>query len=113
MAIHSMVINRIVTILGFLPLYVRWQKASALNIIGLATQAAVFILLAISWNFRVYFSDRFYGKPFDFERWYEIMGWAPIDNAIFAIVQFILFCLASRNLKGGSSQREKEPLPHH
>jgi hypothetical protein len=86
-----------------------------LSIFGLATQAIIFALVALSWISRVNF-------PFELslnilKAWYEVVGWAAVDNAIFAVAQFVLLCLAKHQRRGrvGSSSsytrpNEEEPL---
>lgn len=110
-----MFINPIVTIGIILSLYAQRQKAFAPSISGLATQVSVFSLVALSWTARVIF-------PFSlFEgvsqhlliTWYQLVGWAAVDNAIFAMIQFVLLCLANQHQRGGVdsfTRPEQEPL---
>jgi hypothetical protein len=84
--------------------------------VGLAVQAAVFALVAVSWVMRVQFPwELLDGHKITFGvliTWYEIVGWAAVDNAIFALVQIVLLWIVSHR----SSQRiraagdESEPL---
>jgi hypothetical protein len=45
--------------------------------------------------------------------WYEAVGWAAVDNAIFAIGQAVIFCLAINRLSQRGNillSNETEPL---
>ncbi|KAL4770202.1 hypothetical protein BDW60DRAFT_209385 [Aspergillus nidulans var. acristatus] len=90
----------------------------SLSVLGLAIQALVFTALAISWFSRVAFSL----PPEDFPHWwgywalrvwFEWVGWAVVDNGVFAIGQGILFVLAVRRWRGAGvlgTEGEREPL---
>jgi hypothetical protein len=90
----------------------------SLSVLGLAIQALVFTTLAISWFSRVAFSP----PPEDFPHWwgywalsvwFEWVGWAVVDNGVFAIGQGILFVLAVRrwSVAGAlGTEGEREPL---
>jgi hydrogenase-4 membrane subunit HyfE len=109
-----MFINPIVTFLGIFALYVQWQKAFALSIFGLASQVIVFALVALSWIFRV----SFLAIPISkislsiLNTWYQLVGWAAVNNAIFAIVQFVLLCVVKHYRREGvdSTRPDEEPL---
>jgi hypothetical protein len=108
-----MFINPIVTIGSILALYAQRQKAFALSILGLATQAVVFALVASSWTARVRFPT-FEGVSLNLLiAWYQLVGWAAVDNGIFAIIQFVLLCLAKHHQRGlvdSFTRPDEEPL---
>jgi hypothetical protein len=63
MAVHTMYINLIVTMGIIWAFCAQRQKASALSTLGLATQAVVFSLVALSWTSRVRFVDDLHRLP--------------------------------------------------
>lgn len=73
-----------------------------------------FLLVAVSWIFRVNFPweklEQYSLSIFWF--WYEVIGWASFDNLVFALVQAVLWYMVSRRLDEGSdvSEDETEPL---
>jgi hypothetical protein len=80
------------------------SSSGALSTKGLAFQAAVFTLVALYWPFRIQTSSdlwppRSWGS---FVTWYQLIGWATVDNAVFAVSQAILFWIAKR--RSGSVQ---------
>ncbi|KAF2268064.1 hypothetical protein CC78DRAFT_530455 [Lojkania enalia] len=118
--VHSLFINPIVTGFGIASLYFQAKETlsrslpQALSIIGLAAQAIVFAVVAVSWIMRVEFPygglDRVsFGV---FSTWYQLVGWAALDSAIFALVQAALLWIASRHLRrtNGTSDSETQPL---
>ncbi|KFZ18427.1 hypothetical protein V502_04103 [Pseudogymnoascus sp. VKM F-4520 (FW-2644)] len=118
-SVHTMYINPIVTMGIIWAFCAQRHKASALSTLGLATQAVVFSLVALSWTSRVRFIDDLHGVPPGvplqriFIFWYQVVGWATVDNAIFAMIQFVLFCLAThhkRRIADSFSLPEQEPL---
>jgi hypothetical protein len=120
--IHTLFLNWIVTGLGATALLFQVREtllrlpSEALSHAGLAVQAAVFALIAVSWVMRVKFPwELLDGHKITFGvliTWYEIVGWAAVDNAIFALIQIVLLWIVSHR----SSQRiraagdESEPL---
>lgn len=110
----------------FLAFWSQRKKASAMSTLGLATQAVVFSLVALSWTTRVRFID--FGGPDGPDwpdevtlpmlrslliTWYKLVGWAAVFNALFAIMQFVLLCIAKRQkrkIADSFSLREQEPL---
>lgn len=120
--LHIMMIGPIVTILGLCTLFAQMRHMAhggALSIVGLAAQAFIFFVVALSWLVRVYFP-----VPIEFDRinlrflldWYRFMGWAAVDNVVFAFVQFVLLCLATKGSRRARrvdetlSPGEQEPL---
>ncbi|CAO2648046.1 Nn.00g089680.m01.CDS01 [Neocucurbitaria sp. VM-36] len=88
-----------------------WDRA--LSHVGLATQALVFALIAISWIGRVKFPYEEHGFPWGFlSTWYELVGWAAVDNGIFALGQAILLWIGLCRTTSGSGgfHEETEPL---
>ncbi|KAG4435770.1 hypothetical protein IFR05_008744 [Cadophora sp. M221] len=115
--VHTMLINPLVTLGGFAALYFQRPNAgaAALSEAGLAMQAVVFTLVAISWIERVRFLefDRRLGG-FPVKTWYQLVGWAAVDNAVFAFVQAVLFFLRrSQKFEIGKVSGEDEPLLGH
>ncbi|KAH7124708.1 hypothetical protein EDB81DRAFT_811514 [Dactylonectria macrodidyma] len=110
--IHSMAINPLVTLGGIAAFFFQWQQASALSSVGLAAQAFVFAAVALSWIARVQFVEmKRWGPDFPLKAWYQLVGWAAVDNGIFAIVQAALLYLSRRHHRRKSS--EEEPLLSH
>jgi hypothetical protein len=110
--VHSMFVNWPVTLGGIAALYFQWQKAAALSSAGLAAQAVVFAAVALSWTARVRFVEMEPGAgSFPFKTWYYLVGWAAVDNGVFALVQAVLFYLARQHQSG--IRGEEEPLLGH
>jgi hypothetical protein len=82
----------------------------ALSPEGLAAQAILFALLALSWPWRLWvptYLDRMNGTW----AWYEVIGFFPVDHAVFATVQAVLLWIAVRRSQHGETiGREGEPL---
>ena len=80
----------------------------ALSPEGLAAQAILFALLALSWPWRLWVPpnlDSMNGT------WYELVGFVPVDHAVFATVQAVLLFIAVRRRQHGEAiGREGEPL---
>lgn len=115
--------NPIVTILALvaLPCQSRAIRAlpvgdlKALSLLGLLTQGVVFSVVAISWTMRVKFMDLSFTDVIAYGwlsivSWYQMVGWAAVDNAVFALVQISLFCLARNWEWVKMADREREPL---
>jgi hypothetical protein len=113
---HSMFINPIVTILSITTLFAQVREIlsqpslRALSLVGLATQAVIFAIVAISWMMRV----KYPWNVLDFlTAWYQLVGWAAVDNAVFAIVQAVLLLLALHHVGRHANKPpsgETEPL---
>lgn len=106
-------VNYIITALGIASLFAQLPQATALSPRGLAFQAVVFILVAISWVLLAHSDpDAKTGNIGGLIAWYLFVGFAAVDNAVFAAVQAILFYKVWRRTGGGSSARslETEPL---
>lgn len=81
----------------------------SLSLAGLLMQALVFAAVAVSWVYRV----RWLENPGDLYpwSWYKLVGWAVVNNGIFAAVQALLFLLAyTRTMTPLASTNETEAL---
>lgn len=110
-----------VTMLNALALYSQYQTIvgrqpgeglGGLSLAGLLLQAIVFAVVALAWVFRVPWESQ---EPAMTEGmyfgWYRSVGWAAVDNGIFAVVQALLFLVASRHTAGfGAVGTETVPL---
>lgn len=90
-----------VALLAFFPqayVTLRLRSPQALSPHTLLLQAMVFACVAMSWVWRYPIPD-FFGKPrelSDYIMWYLEVGWAAVDNAIFALTQAVLFVICLR-----------------
>ncbi|KAH7371846.1 hypothetical protein BKA64DRAFT_268214 [Cadophora sp. MPI-SDFR-AT-0126] len=107
--VHTMFISPIVTILCVTAFFAQARETGlrpdpgALSVTGLAIQAIVFVFVAVAWLGRLAFPwDKLegYGMISYLAMWYQLVGWVAIDTAIFAVVQAVLFWLASRRGRG-------------
>lgn len=106
-------VNYIITGLGIASLFVQWPQATALSARGLAPQAIVFALAAISWVLLAHFDPNAKTEnKGGLIGWYLYVGFAAVDNGVFAVVQAILFYRVWRGTGGGNTARslETEPL---
>ncbi|KAH8897577.1 hypothetical protein GQ53DRAFT_817870 [Thozetella sp. PMI_491] len=117
-AVHIILVNPVVTGLGIYSLFLQKSNAAALSRDGLLGQAIVFTLVAMSWIWRVNFPAI---PPNQvswsvFVSWYQVAGFAAVDNGVFALVQLILFSLAGRHQQTEISDEvppEEQPLLPH
>ncbi|KAI1392301.1 uncharacterized protein F4822DRAFT_123948 [Hypoxylon trugodes] len=110
--IHSVFINPVITALAIASLFPQrkelllYQEIGALSPTGLVAQTTIFTIVAFLWIVRI-------PLPWGvrFTAWYQVVGWAAVDNLIFALVQGIL-CWESRKLKsvGHTTDDESAPL---
>lgn len=126
--VHSLWISPLATLLGLAAAFFQIRETTradqdqqALSLVGLVVQGAVFACVAASWAVRVVFpwsevpgSDgdaRRLGPGF-FWSWYQLVGWAAVDNAVFALAQVVVWCVALRRFgnMGGPKDGESEPL---
>jgi hypothetical protein len=107
-------ISPIVTFLSILPLIFQWRKAAALSITGLCAQAFIFAFVVLSWIVRVEYPIMERVSLRILQYWYQSVGWVAVDNAVFAVTQFVLLCLAMHQKpeEADSAARpdEEEPL---
>ncbi|KAH6892597.1 hypothetical protein B0T10DRAFT_295654 [Thelonectria olida] len=107
----TMFINPIVTALAIVTYFPQARElksrsdAGACSVPGLAVQAGVFLVVAIFWPLRM-------PLPWGvrFSTWYQLVGWATLDNLVFAFVQGVLWCVA-RRFKGATSEATGETAP--
>jgi hypothetical protein len=119
---HALFINPIVTALGIVALFAQAQESlsrtspGALSIAGLAVQALVFTVVGISWIFRLQVSEDFQlGRMSPIRAivtWYQLVGWAVVDNLVFAFVQAAMWFLVSTRSKPDAKGSERTPLMH-
>ncbi|KAH8689502.1 hypothetical protein BGW36DRAFT_433501 [Talaromyces proteolyticus] len=122
LGLHVLFLNWIVMLMGVIAVYCQAREifsnrlsAQAFSIIGLASQAVVFIVVAITLTFRLPFPY----DMFDMLRisawvsWYQMVGWIIFDNAIFAVGQAAILWLVTRH-SGWSlaTSDEIQPLLH-
>lgn len=112
---HSTFVNPVVTVGAISSFFCQKSTAYALNKSGLAVQALVFAIVALSWLFRINFPVVPQWSLSILITWYELVGWAAVDNAVFAAVQFILLLATGHQQKGRgrSLNPEEEQLLSH
>ena len=117
--VHSLLLSWVVTGFNVATIYCQVRqtlsrpRVQALSPVGLAAQAAGFALMAISWIGRVKFpyeglDGHFWGS---LSSWYELVGWAAIDNGIFALGQAILLWVVWHHETWGNGARDEETEP--
>lgn len=82
-----------------------YGQTNALSKWTLALQSFTFLLLAISWPFRLILPPNMWEhglKPAVLMEWYPWVGWACVNSAIMAIGQGVLLFISSRGGVGGS-----------
>ncbi|KAJ4393100.1 hypothetical protein N0V93_002307 [Gnomoniopsis smithogilvyi] len=83
----------------------------SLSLAGLAVQALVFAAVAVSWVYRVKWPEPSAVPVQETFGWYRLVGWAAVNNAIFAATQALLFWLAYTRTEAPSSRSgETNPL---
>jgi hypothetical protein len=118
--VHSMFLSWVITGFNVAAIYFQVKELRSrpqeqgLSHWGLAIQTMVFMLLATSWVGRVQFPyKRFGGFPWQaLSDWYQLVGWATVDNAIFAAGQATLLWIVSHHTDSasGALPSETEPL---
>jgi len=115
--VHAWLISRIVTLLGIAAIYFQakairsrpWEHA--LSRTGLAVQACMFGLVAVSWVFRVEYTWPDWVAGWDaLMHWYMFVGWAAVDNVVFALGQGVLLWVVVRSGARVGEKGEMEPL---
>lgn len=126
--IDCLILNPIVTLIGIAAIFAEAMEillspgVGGLSVLGLATQAFVFAVVALNWPMRMTLPlpEEFHGPKmlsvWFLKSWYELVGWAAVNNAIFAIGQAILFAMAFRRTGDsevlGSNGETNPLLPH-
>ncbi|KAL2865925.1 PQ-loop repeat-containing protein [Aspergillus lucknowensis] len=74
----------------------RRGQPSVLSLTGLVYQALVFALASGLWVLRVQQPDppMPVRRPMDWKNWYHIIGWPVVDDAVYALGQWVLFLFA-------------------
>lgn len=99
---HRIYISPVCTVLNivaFIPqflLLLGHGSTGALNEKSLYWTAFVYACLAVSWPFRMHLRASTFEKggwtlSRILEHWYSNVGWAPVDSALFASVQLVLY----------------------
>lgn len=118
---HILYIVPLVTLLTALSFYFEGRSilsrppgdTGSLSLIGLLVQALVFGVVAVSWESRVQWPDHPppIGGGLVWWGWYRMIGWAAIDNAVFAAGQAYLWLVLRRAVTANvASAGEMEPL---
>lgn len=83
-------------------------SVGSLSIKGLVLQAVVFFLVGISFIFRLRLPSEMIDEHFivNLQEWYWTVGWATINNLVFAFAQGMLAWIVSRHGVGHDSERE-------
>jgi hypothetical protein len=85
---------------------------SALSVRGLVVQAVVFLLVGISFVWRIRVPTEELDEHFivNLQMWYWTVGWATINNVIFAVAQCVLAWMAWRHETVGGTLSERSAL---
>ncbi|KAI0380575.1 hypothetical protein F5Y04DRAFT_94357 [Hypomontagnella monticulosa] len=117
--VHTLLVNPVVTILSIAaPIHqARKIRSSpslgALSTTGLVIQAIIFAIVAVIWAIRVVFPTMPVITPSVVVTWYQLVGWAAVDNGVFAIGQAALWFITTRKIGPhveNLSVGETEPL---
>ena len=108
---HCILVSPIVTAIAVAALFPQaretWSRSDpgALSVRALAAQAIVFAVVAFCWSLRM-------TLPLGvvFITWYQLVGWAAVDNLVFAIVQAVLWWISRRTGLSGFIEGETTPL---
>jgi hypothetical protein len=110
---HCFYIRPVVTLLGMVSLFFQGRElfsrtsVGAISVVGFGSQAIIFALVGSTWTFRLPASRDFFKglTPLcAYIKWLQLVGWATVDNLVFAFVQAILFCIAwNRRGKEGTA----------
>jgi hypothetical protein len=117
---HTIYINPVLSIAAIASLFPQAREilagrrgsTEALSIPALAIQAITFAVAGVTWGFRLTTGEDNWQRPSThvFLGWYELVGWAAVDNIIFAIVQMLLFLLAWKRKGPQDDAQETRPL---
>jgi uncharacterized membrane protein len=83
-------------------------SAGALSVQGLAVQAVVFLLVGISFAFKLKLPAEELNEHFivNLRDWYWLVGWATINNVVFALAQGWLAWIVLRLGDGEDGERD-------
>ena len=103
----------LVQLLGFAAMRVQAREtiargsAGALSVRGLVVQAVMFLLIGISFAFRLRLHTEELDKHWNVnaQDWYWKVGWVTINNVVFALVQDVLAYIAFRQGDPDSGER--------
>lgn len=124
--IHMTCIQPLVTALAFAALMCQRRAiltraagtgTGSLSLLGLGLQAVTFSILAVTWPWRLVFSWEVFGGMFlpnPIYAWYQVVGFLPVDHAVFACAQGCLLLTTLRHTRTAREVRagEDEPLLH-
>jgi hypothetical protein len=125
-AIHMGYTQHLVTTLGLAALLYQWRVirtrpagtgTGSLSLLGLGLQAVTFSIFAVTWPWRLVFSwEVFRGMflPNLIYAWYQVVGFVPVDHAVFACAQGYLLLATLRHSRAAREVPigEEEPLLH-
>lgn len=110
---HTFFINHVITVLAVVALFPQRREIlsrlapCALSTTSLAAQAVIFALVALAWTIRL-------SLPWSISivSWYRylLVGWAAVDNLIFAAVQTVLYWTLRGLEVEGNTSNETTPL---
>lgn len=85
---------------------------SALSVRGLVVQAAIFLLVGVSFVWRIKVPSEELDEHFivNLHMWYWTVGWATINNVVFAVAQGVLAWIAWRHEAVGGHLSERSAL---
>jgi hypothetical protein len=88
------------------------ETVDALSMRGLVAQAAIFLLVGISFVFRIRVPSEELDEHLivNLRMWYWTVGWATINNLIFTVAQGVLAWIAWRHKHDGGDLSERSAL---
>ncbi|KAH4412192.1 hypothetical protein HBH92_108640 [Parastagonospora nodorum] len=115
--VHSQFLSWIITSFNVVAVYFQLKETRlrpqerALSGLGLAVQAVIFTVVAFSWVGRIKFPYPDGEIPWTFlSTWYQLVGWATVNNGIFALGQAILLWIIAGHRLDEQVYGETEPL---
>ena len=113
-------VGPMVQILGFAALRAQAREirsrssdtADALSVRGLIAQAVIFLLVGVSFVFRIRVPSEELDEHLivNLRMWYWTVGWATINNVIFAVAQGVLAWMAWHRKEDGNNISERSAL---
>ena len=110
--LNAGIANPILTLLGVVAFIIqarvtwRTQELDALSELTLALQVIIFLLLAVSWPFRLILPPNMWSlghQPAILLEWYPWVGWACVNSAVVAIGQATVLYVACQSRHSASS----------